>query len=653
MPSQLPGRAVRWTPRGLTDAIDGTEAFPGAMSMLQNLIPDPRTPGLWVPRPASLGIAGSGSAPTRWGSFVWGGAAWGGFDGVSGAAQITALFSLGEYVYGLIASTIGPYAGLDVPFCYNVQSQSWLTIGIPRGAAVLPASQATSGDWTPPTVAAVGSRIVFTHPGFPGGPTKFGWLDISGFSDATHTGNTNSSTTINNLSANVLQAGWQPGMLISSSAGDIPPNTTILSIAAGGTSLTLSQAATGSNVGVTLTVTGGTPTAPLWDAGDVNLNPLAAVPVAVFNFNGRAYYAVPGAGAPFSDAGLPCNRTNATQALVPNNGLNITAWGGLPFTQVTGGTLQALIGFQGDVEMQQITGDPTTQNLAISSLDVGVGTLAPNTIANTPFGLAFISEDGMRYLNFLGNISDVVGSDSRGVIQAFQNAVNPSRMCAAYNQDVYRVSVQNGAAAGQPVVEYWYHVSRKVWSGPHTFPASLIAAYQAIEGHGFVFAAFGINAELWSSTCIPTILSSYTENGQAMQYSWQTVLLPDNQDMTENAVIETTVALSLPLNSTATLQATNEAGVVIGGPVTISGPTGAAPAWGTAVWGSFTWGGQQGYLSQYDVPWTGPLVFKQMQVQADGVCEAGFSIGNLYFKARPLGYRMQAMAGVAAAGGAI
>jgi hypothetical protein len=76
----------------------------------------------------------------------------------------------------------------------------------------------------------------------------------SGFTDATKTGDTHQSTTIDNLSANVLQAGWSPGMVISDSAGDLPTGTRIVSIAANGLSITTSLAAIGSTNGNGLTV---------------------------------------------------------------------------------------------------------------------------------------------------------------------------------------------------------------------------------------------------------------------------------------------------------------------------------------------------------------------------------------------------------------
>jgi hypothetical protein len=90
-----------------------------------------------------------------------------------------------------------------------------------------------------------------------------------------HSGNTHSNTTVDSLSANVLLAGWQPGMAITDADGDIPPGTTIVSVAADGLSLTLSQAATGSHAGDRLIIFGSKPAQ--WR--DLNWSQLVASPV--------------------------------------------------------------------------------------------------------------------------------------------------------------------------------------------------------------------------------------------------------------------------------------------------------------------------------------------------------------------------------------
>lgn len=654
MPSPLPGRAVTYRARGYSDAIDGTNAFPGAMTALQNLIPNPGNREVFVPRPGVVGLVGGGPSPTQWGSFVWGAASWGGFDSIDGAAQINALLVVGNIVYGMIASTSGPYSGFDVPFAYNLLTQAFETISIPRGTASLPATPPTTGDWTPPCMVQVGSRIIITHPGFSGGLSPyFGWLDVSGFSSTTITGDTHSNTTIDNLSTNALVAGWRVGMTFTDTTNpDIPANTTIVAIAVGGLSVTLSQAATGSHSGDTFTVAGGTSTAPLYDAGNTNLNGLVQVPNCVGQFNGRAYFGLPNGSIPYSDALVPCQITAATQVLQPANGIAITAMGGLPYQQLTSGILQALICFQGDAGMQQITGDPTTNNLALNGLGIGVGTLSPNTVCQTEQGLGFISEDGFRILGFLGQISDPIGADGDGACVPFLNALYNSRMCAAYNQNVIRVSVQNAAKSGNPWEEYWYHFKLKTWSGPHTFPASLIQAYQAVANHGFVTVSPTINATIYLSDCIPNQSTVYQDAGNDIVCQWKTVLMPDNNELSENTVVESTIAASLPEGTQLSIAPANEAGVQLDN-VIVNGPPLGPSTWGIMTWGAGQWSRQQDYLAQYDIPWNGALTFKQWSITITVPAQANLAIGNFYYRYEALPYRMQAMAGVAVSGGAI
>ena len=620
MARTLPGRPTKWKPRGLSDSLDGTNSFPGAMSSLMNLIPAPFMKDAWVCRPAAVQLTN--------------------FTGFTAPAQVTALCPFGVYVLGLVAETTGAYAGKDVPFWYHISDQTFHTVTIPGGAASLPATQATTGDWTPPCITIVGSRAIITHPGYAGGANPFfGWIDFGGLNSNTLTGNLHSNTTLDSLSSNPLLAGWQPGDLISSSDNGIPANTTIVSLTA--TTVTLSASATSSGTGVTLTVTGGTKAAPLYGSGNTNINVLKAVPVSVGQFNGRAYYAVPGNGTQFSDSLLPCNITNATQALVPGNGLDITCFGGLPETQYVGGILQALFAFQGDSEIQQITGDVATSNLMMNAMNVGVGTLAPATIAQTSMGLAFVSPDGLRIINFSGTISDPIGANGDGVNVPFLNAVNPSRMCAAFNQNVLRLSVQNGAAPSQPVQEYWLDFDLKVWSGPHSFPAACIVPYQATPEHGFTMAANGVNAKLFTSTVTPTGSDTYTENGVPLAYEYATVLLPDTDGMCMNKIVLTTLTAAISNQQQVTIQAIDDSGKLLD-TVTLSGTSLAGPIWGTSVWGQFQWGGPSSPLYQHPIFWHLPLIFKQALVQITGNSALGTVLGNLNFQVEQLGYLTEA-----------
>lgn len=605
-------RSLTFKARGLSDAVDGTNAFEGSMAFLQDLIPNPANSEQFVPRPASTQITN--------------------FTGFTTPGVVTALYIVGTRAYGMIGSA-SP-AGKDRPFCYDLLAGAFVTIGNITSANT-PTTPLTTGDWTPPTMTMVANKILITHPGYDGITNFIGWIDLRNFTSTTITGNTHSNKTVDNLSSNVLLLGWQVGDKISDLVADIPANTYITAIAPGGLSVTISNNATGTNA-TTFTVTSGTFAAPVYGAGQTDGTPLVAVPVAVAEFNGRAWYAVNN-GVQFSDALIPLQITLATQALTMGDSDPVTALAGIPLAnQVVGGTIQSLIAFKGSATYWQITGDQATTNLANNAVNGSVGTLAPNTIAPTPLGIAYIAPDGLRLIGLNGQSSQPLGADGQGVSVPFQYAVNPSRMCAAYNQNVVRVSVQNGYVNGQPVQEYWYDLNLQVWTGPHTFPAALIAPLYT-STNAFILAGNAINAKLWQSTVLPGAASTYTENGVAMNFAWQPSLLPDNQATAENQSLQGALGLSLPASSTVTVLALNEQGVQLGSVVVGMG-AGGGSVWDSFLWGGSVWGSSVTAYQQYALKWTASLVFKQVTLRVTGASMAGFVIGNAYLQYQVLGY---------------
>jgi len=608
-------KPLTFRPSGLSDSEDGSNAFPGSMRALVNLIPNPKTDKTFIPRPASVQLTS--------------------FAGFSTPGFVSSELVVGNIAYGTIASARNP--GKDEPYAYNLLTNSFLPIsGVT--AANTPTSPPTLGDWVPPIVSVVGTKIVITHPGFPGAGTGkfFGWLDISAFSDATKTGNTHSSTLIDNLSVNVLQAGWTPGMTISGSG--IPAGDTIVSIASNGLSLTLAAATTTTVAGVALTVAGGTASAPLWAAGNTNGNALASVPVAVAQFNGRAYFAV-GDGEVFSDSGNALQVTNATQAIVHSNGLPVTALGALPLSSpVTGGIIQAIVAFQSNFAMQIITGDisipaGTPGGLLTNVLRAGTGTLAPLSLFPFELGLGFISPEGARYIDFDARVSEPVGDHGKGVTIPFILAINPSRICAAANADTVRITVKNGNNPNLATQEYWYDLTRKVWTGPHSFPASLIQPW----GSTFAMVATGINAALWQSDANPSLSSSYVENGAAMAWEYRPTLMPDNDDMSMNHVVESTLACKIPPQGLITVTALNEADGVLDA-VTIKGSGSVPTQWGQFLWNKALWLGGTGVFQQVRLDWHQPLVFKQFSPDVTGNSLVGVVLGNIYLRYQKVGY---------------
>ena len=149
-------KPLRFSPQGLSDALAEEDAFPGACTSLQNLIPDPSTKNLWTPRPAAVSL-------TTFGSF-------------SSPTGVVVTKIVGSFVYGLVSTS--RFAGKDEPFCFNLATNAFVTVtGISSGN--VPTTQPTTGDWTPPTMDVMGTQLVVTHPGFDGVTNFIGWFDIT------------------------------------------------------------------------------------------------------------------------------------------------------------------------------------------------------------------------------------------------------------------------------------------------------------------------------------------------------------------------------------------------------------------------------------------------------------------------------------------
>lgn len=152
---------VRFTPKGLTDAYDATDVFNGACRKISNLVFDQSNPELLIARP------GVGDGFTN-------------FTGFTTPGYVSVQITVGRYVYGMIAT--GLTAGKDQPFCYDLVNGSNIAIsGVTAGNAEnRPTSPATSGPWTPPTMAVVGVKVIITHPGYSGAVGQFfGVIDIT------------------------------------------------------------------------------------------------------------------------------------------------------------------------------------------------------------------------------------------------------------------------------------------------------------------------------------------------------------------------------------------------------------------------------------------------------------------------------------------
>lgn len=162
----------------MSDTLDASDTFSGAMALLQNLIPDPTTKQVWQCRPAQQQLI---NFSTQGGPFSSGFSS--GFQ--LGFSQlpiglISVLRVYGNFAFGMVATARNP--GHDEPFCFNLLTNTFVMITAGNSAidaAHTPLSPPAAGAWTPPCMALIGPKVMLTHSGFPGGGVYFGWIDIS------------------------------------------------------------------------------------------------------------------------------------------------------------------------------------------------------------------------------------------------------------------------------------------------------------------------------------------------------------------------------------------------------------------------------------------------------------------------------------------
>lgn len=532
------GQPVRFTPKGICDAFDSTDAFPGACQTLTNLVFDQGNPEIVISRP------GVGSPLTSFGSFTT-------------PTFVSVHVVIGTVVYGMVST--GRNAGHDEPFAFDTNGNVFITIsGVTAGNT--PTSPSTSGSWTPPTMAVVSTKILVTHPGFNGtGSNFFGVIDISN------------------------------------------------------------------------------PAAPAWSSANFATTPLTGVPTSVANFNNRAYFSV-GNTLQFSDVLVPTTRTNASQALTIGDTTPVIAQSGLPIQTTSGGITAALVVFKG-VQIWQVTGDPTTNNLALNYISLTTGCPAPRSVVQGPFGIFFVGVDAPYILNFLGILSPLSktpGNDGVADVQVpFQNTTSPTRIAAQFSGNIYRVCVPTVIQGVAQTNDYWYDIRRKRWTGPHTFTYDCASQL----GTAFILSGAGQGAALFKSITIPGTTAVYNDNGVTLTSHLRSSSFPKTGQMQEIQVVESTVELSSSgaavnynvtgyddqnntLNSTFVV--TPAAGITWG----------SGPVWG----GGSIWSSANSIPHVYTIPWTAPLVFQKMALDIMASSSNSLSIGTFFARYQNTGY---------------
>lgn len=373
------------------------------------------------------------------------------------------------------------------------------------------------------------------------------------------------------------------------------------------------------------------PAAPTWTCQNTVTNLLPSVPVAVKNFNGRAYFAC-GNATIFTDV-LTLTVTNANQVLTYDDNVPVTALRGLALSNQLGGVLQSLIVFKGIDNSYQVTGDSALSTLAKNTMNYAVGTLAPLALCDTPYGMAVIAPDGLRVIDFMGKYSEPLGANGDGVAAPFINALVPSRVAASCNSSVIRIGTQNASKSGQPFEDYWYHLTKKCWSGPHTFCPSLIQPYMT----KFVFTPVAVPGSLWMQETIPSTTSVYTENGAQLQCTYATSFLPDDGRVGQFSFGETFIKMALDPNmnnwNASALNGDSNPYDAVANTV-----PGSPSIWDAAIWDSSVWDGSSTGLYWRQILWDQPIVSSRILLQVTFGAAGGVKIGDLKYTAEALGY---------------
>lgn len=371
------------------------------------------------------------------------------------------------------------------------------------------------------------------------------------------------------------------------------------------------------------------PENPVWHAGNTTTTALPAVPTAVAQFNNRAWFAV--ANAVWYTDALSLTITAGTQVLIVGDSDDITGLVGLPQSTAVQGIIQSLVVFKPSV-FALITGDNAFGNLVLNLSQQSVGTSAPRAARATSKGIRFMANDGIRVIGFDGNASD----PNADLKIPFVYALNPTRASAAYNNNIYRITVTNGKANGTPRQEYWFDERNNAWSGPHTMTQDMATPLD----NSFVIFNSTLAPSLFVSDVVQSGTSIYTENDEAMSWVLQTAPMQDVDTLYENSCCLSTIDMQLPTNGdTYTFVASDVSDGVLS-LAQITAPrvgylwsSGSSYTWGGGLWTAVQYG-----METYNIPWTEPLVFGRLVIQASGPSSYGFKISQLRVGYQPLRY---------------
>lgn len=454
-------------------------------------------------------------------------------------------------------------------------------------------------------------------------------VTMSKTAGATFSGDTFTFSTAGSITLSKAATATQTGvsLLFGGSTVVMSANATAsasnITFTYGGSTITMSANATGTVAANPLVISSGGMT---WTNGNTTTHTLPGIPQFVSLFSGRAYYAL-GNLLYYSDSGAPTTMTNADQILTVGDTSIITGLAGLPMTTAISGIIQALIAFK-ENNIWQITGDAATSNLALNTLNIASGSIAPNSIATTPQGLVYMDHDGIRIIQPTGAVQGPLND----IRLPFINATYPSRVAAASNGTIYRITVPNALTG--TTQNYWFDFSRNGWTGPHSFVDGLVKSF----GEGFVMARNDYPGKLFYSDIQQLNSSTFIELGTQMNWKLLTTPMADSGNaMKVWSIIATQNVSMAPKPNLFQYQAIDEQGNTLAEcylPSLISPPA----EWDSATFDQNAWQNQFMTLMPRQLPWTNPLVFNRLTIEVDGISAAGVRLGAFEIQTQDLGY---------------
>jgi hypothetical protein len=244
----------------------------------------------------------------------------------------------------------------------------------------------------------------------------------------------------------------------------------------------------------------------------------------------------------------------------------------------------------------------------------------------------FMAVDGIRTINFFGFLSD----PNPDLAVPFIYAGTPSRCCAGFNSDTYRIFTNNTSVTGTSKQDWWYNLSRKSWTGPHTFQYDLAIPLS----NDFLLASVDNLGGMWGSYTVQNhngLGTTFTENGTDLTWGYGTVAMADLDNIYANSLERTTLEIAVPSSGqTYNFAVNNESGTQLASASVTEGTS--EMIWGSSKWGVAMWGASTTGLAPLTIDWNQVAVSNRFVFEATGPSGLGFKISSLHCGYKRLNY---------------